>query len=324
MYFNFPDVADFPDNHEPRFPDGLDYSFPTVPDAGVFGDSLKSLNSLVSEVMEFGEEELVIQAEQTGRIWKAAQLYYNLPYRNDDTLLGQRGLIADYVRGDNLMGIFKDDIEELLAQEPYEPKIDQIDHAKLRKDDEAKQAVAEHLGVMLDDAQRYAGHEVGVDSVTVHVSRPTDRHHYQQFRDCETTTKLLNLHFDPKPGVLKALIYLNWVDKDNGPFQTIPDSWNWEYDDIQRIFAWGNSIGNYCHTPAHRRVANSYPKRFRGNAVFGRLIPDETTLSRLLVEGLVTWTSEVANTFVFDPVFLAHRGGQCKTGTRVNLQVRLR
>ena len=49
--------------------------------------------------------------------------------------------------------------------------------------------------------------------------------------------------------------------------------------------------------------------------------PDGTPLSDKLRKLEVPYHSNVANCMVFSPTFGLHRGGQCTTGMRVNLQV---
>jgi len=111
------------------------------------------------------------------------------------------------------------------------------------------------------------------------------------------------------------------VGMEDGPFSYVKGSNNWKYDEIERIFAWGNSVGNYCHTPKHRRVANALPKRFRKNAIVGRLFPDGSEMANLFTKRLTKYVSEDANCMVFDPTFGFNRGGDPLSGMRINLQV---
>ena len=90
---------------------------------------------------------------------------------------------------------------------------------------------------------------------------------------------------------------------------------------MERIFAWGTSVGNYCHNPEHRIVANAFPKRYRKNSIIGRLIPDGSELSDFLLAETTEYLSDTATVMIFDPTFGFHRGGICKSGTRINLQV---
>lgn len=318
--FRFPDVADFPDNHAPvndNIPPVLDWH-------DDFDGCLKELFMLTVSQSRLDQTEAQILQNQLRRVSQAEHMYHALSPINDGAL-AQEGVIGEKLDTDPLLDFFYDDIRDLLARPSEEPEIDKIDSVTVRKDEAATKAVTEYLnqGRLLKEASHYRGRELKVRDVTVQVSRPSDRHHYQQFRDCETVTRLLNLHVDPKPGITKAIIYLGEVDDSNGPFQSVSGSHHWRRDEIDQIFAWGNSVGNYCHTPGHRRAANALPKPYRGNAIIGRLIPDDSDMCQFIEARLESWPSEKANTLVFDPCFLFHRGGLCKTRTRVNLQARL-
>lgn len=285
MKFDFPDVADFPENIEARNDDDC------------------SELHLLECVTDFLGWHPSILTHQLNRIAEARAMYSRMQREPQ----GIYSLKADTAR---LQRAFAADIDKVTEIVPGN-HVKAIDRAKVRKDAEAIELVQNFLNVPWR-----------VKDLTIHVSKPGDKHHYQQFRDCETVTKLLNLHVDPKPGIMKAIIYLSDVGEDDGPFQAI-ESKDWEYDELQRIYAWGNSVGNYCHTREHRRVANAFPSRYRRNAIIGRLISDESELSDWFLSNLVTYTSDIANVIVFDPCFNFHRGGICKAGTRVNLQVRL-
>jgi len=190
----------------------------------------------------------------------------------------------------------------------------------IKKNDPATIALIHEFLHSTDLLGAFRNH-IKIRAIVVHLSRPGDIHHNQTFADIDYKTKLLNLHCDPKPGVIKALIYLDEVNEQNGPFQAVIGSNKWVRDEIEQIFAWGNSIGNYCHTPAHREVACAFPRRFRKNAIMGKLIPDESRMSNFLLENLTSFTTDMANVIFFDPNFLLHRGGLVDEGERINLQV---
>lgn len=321
--FEFPDVADFPENNEPVFPE--DPLLPNLlPD---FKNGFeKSFADLLWIMQNHRRIDQKILNGQVARINAAAKMYADVKEPLDSELLTD-GIAHRLEDTSSLKSFFRHDIDFLLGYEPKYPlAINEVDRARTRNDEGARNVVRKFLVDcgLLQNANYHADKSLQVAGVTIHVSKPNDQHHYQQFRDCKTTTKLLNLHIDPKPGIMKAMIYLNDVNLDNGPFQFIKGSNQWKVDPIERIFAWGNSVGNYCHTPEHRKVANAFPKRFRRTAIIGRLIPDGTSFSQFLLNSLTSYTSDWANAMVFDPCFNFHRGGQCKSGTRVNLQVVLK
>lgn len=287
--FEYPDVADFPENVEPVNRGRCDERHLT-----------ECVRAFLAQTTTIDPEPIL--SEQFRRIGTARRMYEGMDRK-------PFGIETWHQDTANLRHYFRRDIEAVRESVPS-GDVKAVDRARTRKDAEALSVVQTFLDVPWT-----------VKSVAIQVSQPGDRHHYQQFADCETTTKLLNLHQDPKPGIVKAIIYLSEVTEDDGPFQYIEGSHRWEYDDIERIYAWGNSVGNYCHTPKHRKAANAFPARYRRNAIVGRLIPDGTELSDFLLDSLATYTSDKANVMVFDPCFGFHRGGQCRSGERVNLQV---
>lgn len=304
MNFDFPDIADFPENTAPRN------------EGYVNVRCQEDIEDVIQSAVKFNPDiDVRILKEQVGRIvsaWGA----YTKTQTNWSSQLAVEGILSCRHDVSDLRDFFSADGERLRASDGVRKSIKEVDRVLTRNDEPALDIVTEFLEDtgLLVEAMDYR--DVTVRSVTVHLASPGDRHHYQTFADCETVTKLLNLHVDPKPGVVKAIIYL---EIDDGPFQFIKGSNRWNYDEIQRIFAWGNSVGNYCHTPEHRAVANAFPSRYRRNAIVGRLIPDGTALSDLLLDSLTTYESD--NVMLFDPCFGLHRGGLCETGTRLNLQV---
>ncbi len=327
MRFQFPDVANFPIDGDEPLVTGDHVEFPpnflTTDEPTAFINDFAELVGRVYAAASFDPVEEEIFTQHVLRIRSAAHAWYKYgPVHRSEFDLD--GIIHRVIDVNALQFSFAKEIDALQNTEEPGTGLTDVDRAITVTDPgrcRVVQTALIHCGVTDAIRQRFANQSIEVKSVTVHVSRPEDRHHYQQFRDQKVTTKLLNMHVDPKPGVMKAIIYLNEVGPDDGPFKAVRGSHRWEVDPIERIFAWGNSTGNYCHTPKHRRVACAFPSRFRRNAIIGRLIPDGTNLSDLLLESETPYTSDVANVIAFDPCFVLHRGGQCVSGERVNLQV---
>jgi hypothetical protein len=334
MNFEFPDVADFPENEAPAFPDDVDVSH-LFKDDFFFRDDMNELRALIDTTMSPGKEAGQIISKQFNRIKKAAGAYHSfklIKSRNDlrdspaHSYLETDGIYATKADVSGLVKFYASQIERLKHAAPKEG-LAVYDRAIIENTPTSVREVhkfMDGLGLLQAATKYRGGADMRVATVTLHVSKPGDRHHSQQFQDCEAMTSLLNLHMDPKPGILKSIIYLNEVTPENGPFKFVPGSPNWKCDEIERIFAWGNSTSNYCHTPTHREAANAFPKRFRRNAIVGRLIPDGSKLSDKLRKMEVPYHSSAANVMLFSPTFGLHRGGQCEDGMRVNLQVVLK
>jgi len=159
-----------------------------------------------------------------------------------------------------------------------------------------------------------------VKNVVLHIAKPTDQNYKQFLYDCKTVSKTTNLHIDPKENVIKAMMYLNDITKDDGPFSYIEKSNRWIHNKLQNIFGRAISTGSYCHTPEARAVVFQLPKELRVSHNFGRLLQDGTEEQERLLEQEKLFTSDKGNLCIFDPAGM-HRGGICKTGNRIALQI---
>jgi hypothetical protein len=330
MNFRFPDIASFPGNDFPTYPSDDDVKH-LFAHAEHFKSDLVELAGRIEMFLNPDAKESVILKEQMKRILISGMTSLRpLMFRGDlhpDECchdLTAHGVHSTQAPVSGLQDLFGPHMERLYNKKPSEKHRD-YDRATSFVDPGTLIVLQKFLEPYLDGITKYkGGDDFAVRSATLHCARPGDKHHYQTFQDLPGDNSLLNLHVDPKPDVMKALIYLNDVGEDNGPFQMIRGSAHWEYDEVERIFAWGTSVGNYCNSPAHRKVANAFPTRFRKNAIVGRLIPDKSKLCKTMTEALTTFTSDEANLIIFDPTFNFHRGGLCKSGHRFALQVVLR
>ncbi len=331
MRFEFPDSADFPVRESVVFPHNTNHAIPKFAHLPADWDTdLSSLMKIVSDFGElngFGDGEKIILHKQFKRISKAAYLYFNRRSPGESELT-ETGIATRLADTSKICAFFKGDVDHLMAQ-PDKANIGimEVDRAIVRSDSAAKAIVQDFLFDvgLLEEQRKYVQRDLSVVQMTVHVSKETDKHLYQTFRDCDSKTKLYNLHVDPKPGTVKSIIYLKDVAINDGPFSWVKGSHLWDVDEVERIFAWGNSTGNYCHTPAHRKVMNAFPKRFRKNAIMGSLYPDGSKMSDFFLKNLTRITSDVANVMSFDPAFGIHHGGHCYDGgVRANLQIVLK
>ena len=138
---------------------------------------------------------------------------------------------------------------------------------------------------VLQGASKYnKGNQLQVKNVVLHIAKPTDQNYKQFLYDCDTLTKTTNLHIDPKEDVIKAMLYLNDITADDGPFSYVEKSNRWIYDDLQNIFGRAISTGSYCHTPESRAVVFQLPKQLRISHNFGRVLLDGTEQQNKILE----------------------------------------
>jgi hypothetical protein len=175
---------------------------------------------------------------------------------------------------------------------------------------------------IINAASKYnkGGRKLRVANVVLHIATPTDQNWKQFLYDCKTITKTINTHIDPKEDVMKAMIYLNDVDEDSGPFSYVKKSNRWIYDQSQEIFGRSVTTASYCCDPKSRSAIFQFPKPLRVSYNFGRLLLDNTVEQNRILQDQTVFTNSLGNLCVFDPSGI-HRGGVCNTKIRIALQV---
>lgn len=222
---------------------------------------------------------------------------------------------------DYLRQMVQPDIDELEAKSDWKPPVGTFDRGKqLPHMCVEVQTLFDQLGIT-KMASAYNRRPMTVQNVFLHVAKPTDQNWKQFFYDAETTPKYTNTHIDPKEDVIKAMIYLNDVDVENGAFHYYKGSNREKIHPVQNIFGRAITTGSYCHTPESRRTVFKLPEGLRVSHNFGRCVLPGTEWEQELDLKLKPVTSSEGNIMVFDPGAGIHQGGICKTGTRLALQI---
>lgn len=169
---------------------------------------------------------------------------------------------------------------------------------------------------ILKGASAYACKPLSVASAVLHVSMPTDKHYKQFFMDATTTPHWTNTHIDPKEDAVKAMIYLDAVGGDDGPFGYVPGSNRFMHDPLQEVFGRAIATGNYCKSPEERKPVFNLPSRFRVSYNFGRCVMDDSLLAYELGKRLSRVLGEAGTTAVFDAGAGIHQGGIVSDGGR--------
>lgn len=177
---------------------------------------------------------------------------------------------------------------------------------------------------ILKESSNFLGKKVKVRKATVILSTPEDTQFKLFLGDLDDyEEKYINYHIDPKGGILKAMVYLNDVDCNSGPFQVIKYSHNSFFDPIKYLFARSISTANYCDSPENRILINSLPQGLRSSLNFGRMLSKDTNITKIIDKDLETITSDKANTVLFIPDQVIHRGAICTSKSRLALQVQI-
>ena len=179
---------------------------------------------------------------------------------------------------------------------------------------------------VLDIASSYTSLNMKLSNLTLHISSFDDMHIFQTFNDPSYRPKTINMHVDPKWGVIKLIIYLTETSVEDGPFCFVPGTVNLG-NSVELNAAKSNGVVNYLQTKVERSTYAKLPSQLRVNSIFGSLIDDNTELSgSLLKNEYKLESSKYGNLFIFDAGLGIHRGGQptkpgCK---RIALQIALR
>jgi len=324
--FIFPDIADFPDvAHEPKYQgNGKEESVSIMREAIQKND----LNMFQNGYQYYMKD---VDTKLFNKLNNMFQFYANFENNKIESNLPSSSVYEDlfengisYLKLDikELRDKIDDEIKNLIVLPDWRPPPGQFDRAKQLGPDIVKLVndMFQSYGILQGASKYNKGHNLTVRNVVLHIAKPTDENYKQFLYDCKTVTKTTNLHIDPKENVMKAMMYLNDITIDDGPFSYVEKSNRWIYDDLQNIFGRAISTGSYCHTPQSRATVFQLPKVCRVSHNFGRLLQDDTEEQERIIKQEKPFTSDKGNVCVFDPAGM-HRGGICKTGTRIALQI---
>ena len=121
----------------------------------------------------------------------------------------------------------------------------------------------------------------------------------------------------------KSILYLKTVGSEDGPFKYLPRTHNLINPPLERLSAKANSTTNYLDSDTSRKAFMNLPTPMRKTSILGTITDDSDVLSKELLQQEKELLSEEGNCIVFDPAIL-HRGGDCKSGYRISLQIALR
>jgi hypothetical protein len=157
-----------------------------------------------------------------------------------------------------------------------------------------------------------------LQSAQVLVSRPRPR-------DGESVGATEGLHIDSSGRcILKAVLYLDEVGPEQGPFRLVPGSHQWEAGDVSRVYRRAFDRSDLVGRSGRlRRLFVSLPREMQVKAEFGSdLTPDEPQALELLERESVS-VGPRGMLSLFDPEAI-HRGGQTRKGERHAILITLR
>jgi len=165
-----------------------------------------------------------------------------------------------------------------------------------------------------------------ITNINLHVSDKNDtfNEYFQTDQKHKPKNDLYTLHIDPKYSYVKTIIYLNTVQRGNGPFAYIPQSHRWKFNDVEMLFCKSNQLTNTLSTVEQRKINAGLPLWARKNSYFSRQFKNNNKMSDYLYKNLKHFTSDKSNFILFEPNFGWHRGTHVDTGERIALQIILK
>ena len=324
--FVFPDIADFPDvNHEKHYMGNGHEEYVSVMKEGIQKGDLHTFERGYQWYMKTPDTKLITKLNAMFQFYnnfEDSKTESSLPSNKVYEDLFENGISYLKVDTKELRDKIDHEIKNLIVLPDWRPPPGQFDRAKQLDTDIIKLVndMFQSHGILQAASKYNKFNQLQVKNVVLHIAKPTDENYKQFLYDCKTVTKTTNLHIDPKENVMKAMMYLNDITIDDGPFSYVEKSHRWIYDDLQNIFGRAISTGSYCHTPQSRAAVFQFPKQCRVSHNFGRLLLDGSEQQEMILKKEKQFTSDKGNLCIFDPAGM-HRGGICKTGTRIALQI---
>jgi hypothetical protein len=177
-----------------------------------------------------------------------------------------------------------------------------------------------------DLTQRFFGGSKGakLKSVAVLLSTPDDRPD-PMLRSEEQTPPTAGLHIDSAGRcILKAVLYLNDVGPDQGPFGMVPESHRWEEGSVGRVCRRAFDRSKLvARGMKERRMFISLPPELQVKAEFGGdLLPGSPECDQMVAQESVSLGARGLLS-LFDPEAI-HRGGQARAGERHAILITIR
>ena len=205
---------------------------------------------------------------------------------------------------------------------------------------EAQRILTEYCSIagIFDALSAFYGANHQTADFVVHYSHPKDTW-FRMFDDLGLDMpKTTQMHFDLAFSPPKAMLYLNEVGEEQGPFSIIPKSSDWEHFDFELAFkkevlygvshytnlTHGKSVrGNtsiFRFSEARSAFA-SLPKDLRGTSHPGDHILNETEMSAALLRAERKIIGDAGTMPLFAGSHVLHRGGLVRSGERIALQI---
>jgi len=166
-------------------------------------------------------------------------------------------------------------------------------------------------------AEAYLRRPVAVKFMVLQINDAKDAYQRGKFADVGVPDPQTNyMHLDTSEEIVKCMVYLTEVTKENGPFGYVLGSNRLSVPTLEGLFRRTNDrAGLSGYAPATRQLFMALPSFLRHKSMFGSDLMDGTPEARSVVESEYQFVSADGNAAIFDNLGI-HRGGLVREGER--------
>lgn len=225
----------------------------------------------------------------------------------------------------------RDSIESLEARRARIPaaKRDFLDNALGISEDEKPEIYAQVTELLNNDdilaaASGYLGFPVRVRNINIMIYDGSESHWRNRFPDTDVLDpRTVYMHMDSSTKLMKVIIYLTPVSKENGPFTYVVGSNRLKIGTFENIVRKANDKSRLDRTDRENRMLfSALPKLLQKKCEIGNDLIDSTPESEVFLACEREFTSEEGNMLFFDNAGI-HRGGMLREGKRRIVQILL-
>jgi hypothetical protein len=171
---------------------------------------------------------------------------------------------------------------------------------------------------IVEAASAYLRRPVAVAHIVPQINDPSDNFWANHFVDAGVEDSVCDYcHVDATYNLLKMIIYVNEVTRENGPFSYVKGSHRAARGFWDGMIRRANDYAGLSWTKRqHRELFFALPRALQRKGAFGADIPNDSVYVRPILENELCVTSANGNDVLFDPEGI-HRGGMVRSGRRL-------
>jgi hypothetical protein len=208
------------------------------------------------------------------------------------------------------------------AARSYEDAQLLVDRSRAPRAYEILERELQRLGVFELARSYLKGAKGAVKYFVLQTNDAGESHWRERFKDIGLRDSPANyLHVDTGVGVLKTIMYLSDVGRQNGPFCYAPGSHGMRRGVVDRIVRSAADVSLIgAPEPENRKSFSALPQFLQRKADFGKDMHEIGPDAEQFLASEIVATSNLGDVLIFDNLG-AHRGGMVEEGRRTILQV---